>query len=103
MLRDHGHQEIISLMRSIDSRLAQIAQGVCNDELPPIHPDKAYTRQQAARLLSVSTWTIDHARKSGLLSEAERVGNRDVRIAGDSLVRFHRRRAAGARAKVQML
>lgn len=64
--------------------------------MAPIDINRAYTRTQAARLLGVSTWTIDKGRKAGLLAEARRIGQRDVRVTGESLVRFMKEREAGS-------
>ncbi len=77
---------VATLLESIDRRLQEVLRGQTTSSVAPVHPDRVYTRTQAARLLGVSTWTIDRARKQGLLVEARRVGQRDVRITGESLV-----------------
>lgn len=81
-------QQVISLLRRIDGRLCSIAHALAASPPVAINPRHAYTRTQAARLIGVSTWTIDRARKQGLLLEACRLGQRDVRITGESLVSF---------------
>ena len=91
------------MIRSIAHSLRRIADALSHHTAPEISPVQSYTRRQAARLLNVSAWTIDRARKEGLLAEAERIGQRDVRITGASLLRFHRQRAATVRAAVQKL
>jgi len=80
--------QVVSLLRKIDGRLSIIAQAVTASPPSSINPMQAYTRNQSARLLNVSTWSIDRARKQGLLAEARRVGTRDVRITGESLLAF---------------
>lgn len=79
-------QQVISLLRRIDGRLCSIAQAVAASTPDAINPQQSYTRTQAARLLAVSTWSIDKGRKEGLLIEARRIGQRDVRITGESLM-----------------
>jgi hypothetical protein len=87
-----GSQAILSLLISIDRRLALIADSITDNPSPTvIHPNQSYTRRQTARLLGVSTWTVDRARKDGLLVEARRIGQRDVRITGESILEFHQR------------
>ena len=83
-------QEIIELLRSIDRRLALIANCNTDNSSPTVNPNHSYSRAQTARFLNVSTWTVDKARKDGLLVEARRVGKRDVRITGESIMEFHR-------------
>ncbi len=86
-----GFQSILGLLISIDRRLALIADGITdNPSSTVINPDQSYTRRQTARLLGVSTWTVDRARKDGLLVEARKVGKRDIRITGESILEFHR-------------
>jgi len=84
-------QTIIALLRSIDRRLAMIVDNNSDTPSPIVNPNHSYSRAQAARLLNVSTWTVDKARKDGLLVEARRVGKRDVRITGESILEFHQR------------
>lgn len=79
---------MIALLESINHRI-QGALGAQQDvNVARIEPSQAYTRTQAARLLRVSVWTIDRARKEGSLIEARRIGQRDVRITGASLLKF---------------
>jgi hypothetical protein len=88
-----GLDAILNLLISIDRRLSRIADGVTdNPSSIVINPDQSYTRRQTARLLRVSTWTIDKARKEGVLVEARRIGQRDVRITGDSLLTFMKKK-----------
>ena len=85
---------VVQLLQSIDRRLVDL---LADSQLRNGgDPQKAYTRQQAARLIGVSTWTIDRARKQGLLIEARRFGQRDVRITGESLVRFMNERESAS-------
>ncbi len=82
--------KITELLHSIDRHLAQIADDITgNPSSTVINPDQGYTRRQTARLLGVSTWTVDKARKDGLLVEARKVGKRDIRITGESILEFH--------------
>jgi len=98
-----GEHQIIGLLASIDRRLARIADAVC--ETPPgaVDPNAAYARAEAARLLGVSVWTIDEGRRKGLLVETERLGQRDVRLTGESLARFHRERQGQSKARVNRI
>ena len=84
----NGH--VVSLLETINERLGTIARTLTASPPGAINPHQAYTRTQAARLLGVSTWTIDRARRQGLLIEANRIGKRDVRITGESLMAFMR-------------
>lgn len=80
---------VITLLESIDHRLREhlrVQKNAC--PVVSIDSDKAYTRTQASCLTSVSKWTIDKARKEGQLVEARRFGKRDVRITGESLLKF---------------
>ena len=96
-------QKIIELLRSIDSHLALIANSSTGNPFPVvINSNQSYTRQQTARLLGVSTWTVDKARKDGLLVEARKVGKRDIRITGKSILEFHQE-ARRSSAHVQKL
>jgi hypothetical protein len=79
---------ILTVLLKIEGNLDRIAKAVTDAPPSPINANQSYTRGQAARLLSVSTWTIDQARKQGLLAEASRLGERHVRITGESLLRF---------------
>ncbi len=90
-MTEEDTKQIIDLLHSIDRRLATVAGGLGNDLPPSINPHQSYTRRQTARLLGVSTWTVDRARKDGLLIEARRMGKRDVRITGESILEFHQR------------
>jgi hypothetical protein len=84
-----GHKAILNLLVSIDRRLMLIAEDIADaSSSTEINSQHAYTRGEAARLLSVSVWTIDKGRKEGLLVDARSVGKRDVRITGESLLRF---------------
>ena len=83
-------QEIIALLRSIDRRLTVITEILGNDTPAAVNPNQSYSRTQTARLLGVSTWTVDRARKDGSLVEARRIGQRDVRLTGESILEFHR-------------
>ena len=84
--------EIAAVLELIDTRLARIERAFANPKPESIDGGRAYSRRQAARALSVSTWTIDKARKEGLLIEARRIGQRDVRVTGESIVRFMKER-----------
>lgn len=101
--RSQGNQaavRMIALLESIDRRLQVAIRARQDAGTAPIALDQAYTRTQAARLLSVSTWAIDRARKQGLLIEARRIGQRDVRITGESLLTFMKnRRVASVRVR----
>lgn len=79
--------EICQLLAAIHAEVVRIADANCAS-IPVASAHQAYTRTQAARLLGVSTWTIDRARKQGALIEARRIGERDVRITGESLMEF---------------
>ena len=80
--------EIAAVLEVIDRRLALIERAFANPKPESIDGGRAYSRRQAARALGVSTWTIDKARKEGLLIEARRLGQRDVRVTGESLLAF---------------
>ena len=102
-LEASGIDAIHNLLISIDRRLALIADNVTDNPSPTIiNSDQSYTRRQTARLLGVSTWTVDRARKDGLLVEARRVGKRDVRITGESILEFHRESSRSS-ARIQKL
>lgn len=81
-------ERALQILGAINDRLGSIVEAVNGSLSGSIDPHHAYTRTQAARLLGVSVWTIDRARKDGLLIEARRIGQRDVRITGESLVEF---------------
>jgi len=91
------------ILQSIEAHLARIVEVL--DGAPPTSIDahQAYSRTRAARLLGVSVWTIDAARKEGLLREAQRLGQRDVRLTGQSLVRYQHERQAKGSTKVQKI
>ena len=95
-------QEIIAILHRMDGRLAAISEAIADSPPEPISPHLSYSRRQAARLLHVSTWVIDRARKAGLLKEAQRLGQRDVRLTGVSLLRFQRERHTRC-AEVQLI
>lgn len=76
------------LLKSLDTSVRRIADALSVQSPPKIEPGQAYTLRQASRLLNVSVWTIDQARKDGRLVEAQRIGSRYVRITGESLARF---------------
>jgi hypothetical protein len=106
-MSDEVAMKIIGLLESIEGRLVSIDRhlskmrsATVDAPPPPIDPQQSYTREQTARLLRVSVWTVDRARKDGTLVEARRVGQRDVRIVGESILRFHE---AARRAPVQVL
>lgn len=80
--------QVVSLLAEINERLATITKTLTAAPPDAINPKQAYTRTQAALLLGVSTWTIDRARKQGLLIETRRIGQRDVRVTGESLLEF---------------
>ena len=81
--------QVVALLDSIDGRLtAALNQTTRSVEGDGVDPDKVYTRREAAAALGVSVWTIDRARKDGLLIDVERLGVRYVRITGESLVGF---------------
>ena len=88
--------EIATVLEVIDKRLAQIERAFANPKPESIDGGRAYSRRQAARALAVSTWTIDKARKEGLLIEARRLGKRDIRITGESLLTFMTSRDAAS-------
>lgn len=80
---------VLALLETITLQLQELisAQHAAST-VAPVDPHRAYTRTQAARLIGMSTWTIDRARKQGLLAEARQIGHRDVRITGESLLKF---------------
>ena len=80
--------EIAAVLEVMDKRLARIERAFATPKRESIDGGRAYSRGQAACALGVSTWTIDRARNKGLLVEARRIGQRDVRITGESLVAF---------------
>lgn len=86
----------LALLESINCRLREVLRGQATSQVAPIDLNQAYTLTQATRLLGVSTWTIDKGRKAGLLIEARRIGQRDVRITGESLVRFMKERESAS-------
>lgn len=88
MIEHCATTEIAAVLEVIDRRLARIERAFANPEPESIDGGRAYSRRQAARALGVSTWTIDRARKQGLLVEANRIGQRDVRVTGESLAVF---------------
>ena len=81
------------LLAAIHAQVVRIADATCRNQ-PVIIPHQAYTRTQAARLIGVSTWTIDKGRKEGVLTETRRLGQRDVRVTGDSLLKLRKSREA---------
>lgn len=98
-MQDHGNgivpsARVVTLLESIDRRLQVALRTQQETNVAPINPHQAYTRKQAARLLGVSTWSIDRARKQGLLIETRRIGERDVRITGVSLMAYMQEREA---------
>lgn len=95
--------DILHLLLSIDENLSRIADAVCDGAPAAVDPHAAYARAEAARLLGVSVWLVDKARKSGMLIEAERLGQRDVRITGESLARYHKERQGRTCVKVNRL
>ncbi len=92
---------IETLLKSLDTRVRRIADAVSVQSPPKIESGQAYTRRQASRLLNVSVWTIDQARKDGRLVEAQRIGSRHVRITGESLARFQQG-SAGTRKVIRL-
>lgn len=98
-----AYQEMIEILRRVEGHLAKISIAVTDQAPPPIDPGLSYTRRQAARMLGVSVWLIDAARKEGLLREAEKLGQRDVRLIGESLLRFQHERQAKGRAEIQKI
>jgi hypothetical protein len=93
------YNEISGLLHSINERLGQIV-AMMSDNAPEINPNRAYRRRDAARLLGVNVWTLDRARRKGLLENALPLGKRDVRITGASLLRFQ---SGSRKTKVQVL
>ena len=89
------------LLKSIDTSVRRIADALIVQARPKIESGQAYTRRQSSRLLNVSVWTIDQARKDGRLVEARRIGNRHVRITGESLARFQQG-SAGTRKVMRL-
>ncbi len=83
---DHN---ITSLLCSIERQLLRIADSVCRSE-SSIHENRPYSREDATRLLGVSTHTIDTARRKGKLNELKRLGARYVRIPGESMLAYQR-------------
>ena len=84
--------DITAVLQSIARDVRRIANRLDGMEVERIVPEQSYTRREAAGVLRVSTWTIDKARRAGLLVEAEQIGHRDVRITGESILRLHRRK-----------
>lgn len=96
-------KDVVETLSAISSSLARIEQAVCQGAPHAIEPNAAYSRQEAARVLGVSVWLIDRARADGRLMDAQRLGQRDVRITGESLVRFQRERESRARVRVNRI
>lgn len=94
-----SNTNIISLLQSIDLQLTKIADAVCTSS-SLINKDRAYRREEAARVLGVSTRTVDVARKKGLLEDAARLGARYVRITGASMQIYQ---SGQRRTKVRVL
>ena len=88
MGEDMDRNEMVRLLRSIDGRLARIAREA--DKPPSIHldPNSAYSRREAAHLMGVSVWLVDRARKRGDLIDCQKLGERDVRVTGHSILAF---------------
>ena len=86
-------EDIPHLLRAIHAQVVRIADAMAAAPHAAIDAKQAYSRQQAARLLGVSVWLIDQARSSGELAEAQRIGSRQVRITGESMVKFQQGRA----------
>jgi hypothetical protein len=86
---DEDAKEMIELLRSINGHLSTITHTITDAPPPAIDPQQSYSREQTARLLGVSVWTVDRARKDGSLVETRRIGQRDVRITGESILEFH--------------
>ena len=76
----------LALLETINRRLREVLRGQATSQVAPIDLNQAYTRTQATRLLGVSTWTI--------LLEARQIGQRDVRVTGESLAAFMKKREA---------
>lgn len=69
--------EIAKLLRSIDRQVRRISESLVCDAPAPLDPGRSYTRQQTARLLGVSVWSIDRARRDGQLVPC--LKKRDIR------------------------
>ena len=82
--------DITAVLQSIARDVRRLANRLDGMERERIVPEQSYTRREAAGVLRVSTWSIDKARHDGQLIETERIGERGVRITGESLLRFHR-------------
>lgn len=90
-------ERILVLLESIDRRIHRLSHPQADEQHGErVDPYQAYTRTQAAQLLGVSVWTIDRARKQGLMIEARRIGQRDVRVTGESLLEFMTTREAAS-------
>ncbi len=81
-------REIARLLSSIERHVRHIAEALDEQQPQKAEAGRVYSRRETARLLRVSVWTIDQARKDGRLVEAQRIGNRHVRLTGESLARF---------------
>jgi hypothetical protein len=106
-MSDEVAMKIIGLLESIDGRLlsidrhlSEMSSATVVEHPAAIDPNQSYSRLETARLLNVSTWTVDKARKDGSLVEARRIGQRDIRITGESILEFHK---ASSRSPVRVL
>ena len=96
-------QDVVALLRSIHSDVERIARALADDRgagQRTAVASQAYTRQEAAQILRASVWTVDRARKAGLLEESEQISARHIRITGQSLLRLQaQRQRAGISVK----
>ena len=96
-------QEILELLLRIYSGVERIARVLADGRgvgQKTVVASQAYTRKEAAQILRASVWTVDRARKAGLLEESEQISERHIRITGQSLLRFQaQRQRAGISVK----
>lgn len=88
-------QEALELLRAIHSSVQRIARAIADDRgggQRAAVASQAYTRKEAAQRLRTSVWSVDRARKAGLLEESEQISERHIRITGQSLLRFQAQR-----------
>ena len=95
--------DILDVLQSIDKNVKRIADATPCQLAPEIRPSQAYTRKEAAQVLGTSVWTVDRARMTGKLTDAEGLGPRHIRITGRSLMVFQIERVAVSCTKVQRL
>lgn len=84
------------LLASIDGRLGRIERALATPTPELLDARRSYSRRDAASALGVSVWSIDRARREGLLCETRHLGPRDVRITGESLLALMQQKQASS-------